>query len=73
MERQSQAMLNGLAALEGEPPADQLDLGTISIACCLAYLDLRYAHEPWREAHPTLARWFASFSQRPEMAQTAPP
>jgi glutathione S-transferase len=73
MDRQHQIMTDGLAALEHEPPADQLDIGTITIGCCLAYLDLRFAHEPWRETHPTLARWFETFSQRPAMANTAPP
>ena len=72
MARQSQIMAAGLAALEREPPADHVDLGTITIGCCLGYLDLRFAHEPWREAHPALARWFAAFSQRPEMTKTAP-
>ena len=72
MERQRQIMADGLAALEREPPADQVDLGTITIGCCLGYLDLRFAHEPWRETHPALDRWFAAFSQRPEMTETAP-
>ena len=72
MERQRQAMVNGLAALERDPPVDQLDLGTISIGCCLGYLDFRFANEPWRETCPKLGRWYQSFSQRPEMTQTAP-
>ena len=72
VERQRQIMTDGLAALEAEPPADQLDIGTITIGCCLGYLDLRFAHEPWRDAHPKLDRWFAAFSQRPEMSETAP-
>ena len=72
MDRQHQIMTDGLAALEHELPADQLDIGTITIGCCLGYLDLRFAHEPWRETHPTLARWFETFSRRPEMTKTAP-
>ena len=73
MERQRHIMSDGLAALERDPPADQLDIGTITIGCCLAYLDLRFAHEPWRETHPALDRWFQTFSLRPEMTETAPP
>lgn len=72
MQRQRMIMSNGLAALDAEPPADQVDLGTISIACCLGYLDFRFADEPWRNSHPALDRWFAGFSQRPEIAETAP-
>ena len=26
----------------------------------LGYLDFRYAHEPWRDAHPALASWLAA-------------
>lgn len=73
MERQRQIVTDGLDTLERDTPAEQLDLGTISIGCCLAYLDLRFAHEPWRDAHPALNRWFEGFSHRPEMTETAPP
>ena len=72
MQRQRMIVSNGLAALDAEPPGDQLDLGTISIGCCLGWLDFRFADEPWRGSHPALERWFATFSQRPEMAQTTP-
>lgn len=72
VQRQRMIVSNGLAALDAEPPGDQLDLGTISIGCCLGWLDFRFADEPWRGSHPALDRWFAAFSQRPEMARTAP-
>lgn len=72
IQRQRMIMSNGLAALEAAPPAEQVDLGTISIACCLGYLDFRFADEPWRSSHPALDRWFTSFSQHPEIAETVP-
>ncbi len=72
MQRQLMIVSRGLAALDADPPGDQLDVGTISIACCLGYLDFRFAEEPWRDSHPALDRWFADFSQRPEIAGTAP-
>lgn len=72
MQRQRMIVSNGLAVLDAEPPGDRLDLGTISIGCCLGWLDFRFADEPWRGSHPALERWFAAFSQRPEMAQTTP-
>ena len=72
IQRQRMIMSNGLAALEAAPPADQVDLGTISIACCLGYLDFRFADEPWRSSHPALDRWFTSFSQHREIAETRP-
>lgn len=72
IQRQRMIMSNGLAALEAAPPADQVDLGTISIACCLGYLDFRFAEEPWRSSHPALDRWFTAFSQHREIAETVP-
>ena len=73
MARQSQVMANGLAALEAEPPGEALDLGTITVACCLGYLDLRFAHEPWRETHPALASWFKRIGRERAISETAPP
>ena len=51
----------------------RVDLGTISIAVALAYLDLRGAVGEWRDPRPRLAAWFAEFAQRPSMIATAPP
>jgi glutathione S-transferase len=66
---------NALAAAEAE--ADRLggtvDIGTITLGCALGYLDFRFASEGWRAKHPKLAKWYAGFSARPSMAQTAPP
>lgn len=60
-----------------EEGVDQLDsrvdLGTISIAVALAYLDLRGAVGEWRARRPRLAAWFARFADRPSMIATAPP
>lgn len=51
----------------------RVDLGTISIAVALAYLDLRGAAGEWRDRRPRLTAWFAEFAQRPSMVATAPP
>jgi glutathione S-transferase len=47
-------------------------IGSLAVACALGYLDFRYADEPWREAHPRLAAWFARVSQEPPLARTVP-
>ncbi len=65
-------------ALDGlERQVDELegrvDLGTISIAVALGYLDLRGAVGSWREGRPRLAAWFGNFAARPSMIATAPP
>jgi glutathione S-transferase len=72
MARQKSAVERTLAEWEREPPHKLVDIGTISVGCALGYLDLRFAMEPWREAHPHLAAWFESFSKIPAMAQTVP-
>lgn len=51
----------------------RVDLGTLSIAIALAYLDLRGAVGDWREARPALAAWHQRFAQRPSMIATEPP
>lgn len=51
----------------------RVDLGTISIAVALAYLDLRGAVGEWRDSRPGLADWYAGFSQRPSMVASRPP
>ena len=72
MDRHAAAVSRALDLLESEPPADHLDIGTIAIGCALGYLDLRFAAEDWRGAHPKLAAWFAKMSDRPEFAATKP-
>ncbi|HET9019562.1 MAG TPA: glutathione S-transferase [Acetobacteraceae bacterium] len=72
MARNKAAIDRTLAALEADVPHGTLDIGTISIGCALGYLDFRFPHEPWRDACPKLAAWFAAFSQEPCMAMTAP-
>ncbi len=52
---------------------DRVDLGTISIAIALGYLDLRGAVEAWRDPRPMLSAWHAGFAQRPSMMATVPP
>ena len=72
MEAQRAKVVAGLDVLEGE--ADKLgsgiDIGLISIACALGYLDFRFASEDWRKGHPKLALWFEGFAKRPSMQST---
>lgn len=50
----------------------RVDIGTISIACALGYLDLRFPEQNWR-ARPALAAWHAQFAQRASMRDTQHP
>jgi len=53
-------------------PGAMVDIGTLSIACALGYLDFRFAAEPWRTDRPRLAAWFDAFSAEPGIARTVP-
>ena len=48
--------------------ADRIDVGVISVACALAYLDFRFRDSiDWRSAHPRLTAWFERFRQLESM------
>jgi glutathione S-transferase len=62
-----------LAVLEGESGAlhaSPFTIGHIAIGCALSYLDFRFAALPWRDAHPKLAQWHATFCERPSARAT---
>lgn len=72
-QRQQGVVARGLDALEAAPPQGLTEIGAITVACALGYLDFRFAHEPWRETHPKLAAWYASVAAAPPIARTVPP
>ena len=57
---------------EADGFGELVDIGTISIACALGYLDFRYPDEGWRDHRPTLAAWYQTFAKRRSIAATAP-
>lgn len=63
----------GLAALEANPPeTDEVDVGTIAVACALGYLDFRFEGS-WREGHPRLVAWLDQFTaDLPYWTETSP-
>ena len=64
----------GLADLERRASSfgDRVDVGTISFACSLGYLDFRFASLAWRERHPNAAAWYEWFAGRESMVATQP-
>jgi glutathione S-transferase len=73
IDHQKQKFRRGLDALEREAAGlDAVDIGTITIACALGYLDFRYPDEGWRASRPQLAAWLERFAERPSIATTAP-
>jgi glutathione S-transferase len=72
LDRQTDKIAHGLAALEATPP--QLtpvpDVGQIALACLLGYCDLRFGGG-WRKDHPKLVVWLDRFAaQVPAFAET---
>ena len=63
-----------LDALEEEVDSfgDDFDIGLLTVACALGYLDFRFANENWRADHPALADWFEAINDRPSMTATVP-
>ncbi len=73
-QRQKGKVWNSLDALEKDAATfgDKVDIGTLTAAIMLDYLDFRFAHEAWRETHPNLAKWHNAFSARPSLKATLP-
>jgi len=70
--RQVRAVDRTLDVLEAHPLGQHVDIGLISIACALGYLDFRYPDEPWRDSRPVLAAWFETIVKQDYMKLTAP-
>lgn len=74
-ELKQRAIVRSLDYLEqgSEELSDRVDLGVLSIAVALGYLDLRGAVGAWRDGRPALDAWYGQFAQRPSMRATEPP
>jgi len=62
-------------ALEKEADAlasSPYSIGHLAIGIALAYLDFRFAELNWRDGHPKLAAWHATFNARPAVAANPP-
>lgn len=72
VDRQTDKIARGLAALErSPPPLDPVPhVGQIAMACVLGYCDLRFGGH-WRKDHPRLVGWLDTFAaQVPAFAET---
>ena len=66
----------GCAALNGRWMSHlngPLDMGQISVACALGYLDFRHGARDWRKGCDALADWYTEFAKRDSMVATVPP
>jgi len=71
---QTEKVRQGLDALEAEAPsfAADVDLGQISAAVAIGWLELRDVVGDVRRGHPRLTAWYEAFAARPSMVATAP-
>ena len=71
---QQKAIERGLDYLENTVSdwGDNLDIGVISVACALGWLDFRISAEDWRPERAKLKAWFEQFSKRPSITETMP-
>jgi glutathione S-transferase len=72
MAKQKAVVARALDDLEMAVPHKMVDIGSITVACAIGYVDFRFGFEPWRETRPQLAAWYEAFSEMPGLAQTAP-
>ncbi|MEK6592740.1 MAG: glutathione S-transferase [Pseudomonadota bacterium] len=65
---------NGADVLEREVQdwGERFEIGQITAACVLGYLDFRFPEEAWRQLRPRLAAWYERIRHRPSVAATAP-
>lgn len=49
-----------------------LNLGSVTVAVALAWLDFRFPDEDWRLNRSKLSAWYELFSKRPSMLETVP-
>ncbi|MFG1425805.1 glutathione S-transferase N-terminal domain-containing protein [Roseixanthobacter glucoisosaccharinicivorans] len=70
---QAGKVTRALAALEADLPSEgEPNVGDITLACALEYLDFRLPGT-WREGHPQLVAWLERFSARcPVFADSRP-
>ncbi|MCF6367302.1 glutathione S-transferase family protein [Rhizobium sp. TRM95001] len=60
------------AMLEDVPEPDAVNIGSISYACALGWLDFRFPELDWRRERQPLAEWHAAYDNRPAMTATRP-
>ncbi len=72
VEAQWAKVTRALDVLENDVPETAIDIGQISVACALGYIDFRHDARAWRTGRPKLAAWFEEISKRPSMSATVP-
>ncbi len=71
---QLDAVARALDAMEGYADGfgAEPDLGQLTFACALGYLDFRFPEVGWRQGRANLDSWYATFASRPSLQATIP-
>jgi glutathione S-transferase len=73
VERQHGIVERTVNAMEEQAESyDGIDIGLLTSAISLSYLDFRVPDLAWRDGHPRLSSWYEQFSQRPSIQDTEP-
>jgi len=67
------AIERGVGAIEkdiAEFDSDEINLGKISMASAIGYVDFRLTDNDWRSRNPSVFEWFDEFSKRDSMKNT---
>ncbi|WP_425106025.1 glutathione S-transferase C-terminal domain-containing protein [Ancylobacter sp.] len=74
-ERQFDKIHSALARIDkwSDGLGTQLTIGTITPACALGYLALRFPDYDWRADHPGAGSWSAAISAHPSLTATRAP
>lgn len=72
-QRRTRAMNTILDRLEEQPPEPSGQLGALTLAVALDYLDLRFPDMGWAATRPQLARWHEAMEERNSLSSTLPP
>ena len=74
-DRWTAAIHRGVDEIAEDVAADRkvFDLGRITYACALGYLDFRLPDLDWRGPHPNLVTWYDEISGRESFVLTTPP
>jgi|CXWL01.1.fsa_nt_gi glutathione S-transferase len=73
MARWRAGIVRGLDAAEAQAPsADQLDIGSIALACALTWIGFRHAEIGWWEGRPGLVALQTTLEARESFQQTRP-
>ena len=73
IERQMQAMTQGLDVMESEVEklGEDVTIAHITFCAALGWIDFRQVID-WRDGRPALADWYAGYSARPSVMATEP-